>query len=114
MVRSVVAPGVLHDEVFLAVLVFGQTVDHHAVVVGGFPVVVTYLAHFLCDGQFALVVGGSDGVAFVAAGPAGSVAARLVIGLRVAGNDGDALACVLAEAVLAAVSARRADLSGYI
>ena len=46
----VCAPRVLYHEVLFAVLVFSYAVDEHAVVVGGFPIVVGFLAHLLCNG----------------------------------------------------------------
>ena len=102
VVLAVVAPRVLHHEVVIALVVLGQAVDDHAVVVGRFPVVVAFLAHFLGDGEFA-VVGLDDGaVALVRAGPAGGVGTGHVGVLHVGGHLGYAVA---AEALLADVSA---------
>ena len=97
LVGAVLTPAVLYHEVFLARFVLGQSVDDHAVVVGGFPVVVAALAHFLRDDGFVLGVGSLHFLA-VGAGPAGSVAAAHVVLVLFGGNGGNALA---AEALFA-------------
>ncbi len=42
---------------FISVLVFSDTVNHHSVVVGSFPVVECHLAHFLSDVNFRMWFG---------------------------------------------------------
>ena len=46
------SPGVLYHEIFFSVLVFGNAVDNHAVVIGCFPVVESSLTHFLGNVDF--------------------------------------------------------------
>ena len=46
------SPGILYHEIFFSVLVFGNAVDNHAVVVGCFPVVESSLTHFLGNVDF--------------------------------------------------------------
>ena len=46
------SPGILYHEILFSVLVFGNAVDNHAVVVGCFPVVESSLTHFLGNVDF--------------------------------------------------------------
>ena len=98
VVLAVVAPRVLDHEVFVALLVLGEAVNHHAVVVGGLPVVVAELAEFLRDGLF--VVGGLDGCAVlgVAARPASSIGAGDVVVFERSRHAGHAIAAEIAFA----------------
>ena len=52
LVVAGLAPRVLHHIVFLAVLIFGDAVDKHSVVVGQFPIVKALLAALLCRSDF--------------------------------------------------------------
>ena len=95
MIFSVVTPGVLHHEVLVSFGVFGNAIDHHAVVVGGFPVVVANLAEFLGDGQLVFAFNGCAGVGRTA--PASSVGAGEVFHFEVTRNVGIAFSVAAAK-----------------
>ena len=95
MILTVVAPRVLHHEVFRSLVVFSQTVNHHAVVVGGFPVVVALLAEFLSNGQ--LFVGSNFSTRVDGSAPACGVTAGQVAHFQVLGHVSVVLAVATAE-----------------